>query len=295
MTARQGLLDHLAGGQTRVARAFKVTRADGVVMGFTDHDRDLEFDGVIFRAGTGLDAGALSAETGLSVDNGSVLGALRADAIRDADVARGLYDGASLEAWLVQWDAPQNRMRVFAGHLGEITYGQGAFSAELRGLSEALNQPRGRIYARQCGAVLGDRACGVDLSQPPFGIELRPVARDAAGLIFAASDLQDLPPAAFVQGNLRVLAGELIGNVAIVKSDTIIGSSRIITLWQDLPDLGAELPLMRLSVGCDKAWTTCRDRFDNLVNFQGFPDLPADDFIVSYPTRAADRSGGSRR
>jgi hypothetical protein len=29
---------------------------------------------------------------------------------------------------------------------------------------------------------------------------------------------------------------------------------------------------------------TCRDRFGNVDNFRGFPDIPSNDFVMSYPT-----------
>ena len=72
---------HLASGSTTLARVFAVTRKDGLVMGFTDHDRDLVFEGVTFRAETGLTAKALQMGTGLAVDNSEAIGALRSDAI----------------------------------------------------------------------------------------------------------------------------------------------------------------------------------------------------------------------
>ena len=69
MTYPQALKDHLATGVTTLARCFAVTRRDGVVIGFTDHDRDLSFDGILFRADSGLTAKAIQQSTGLSVDN----------------------------------------------------------------------------------------------------------------------------------------------------------------------------------------------------------------------------------
>ena len=67
---------HLATGLTTVARCWALTRSDGLRLGFTDHDCDLDFDGLSFRAGTGLSAMALQQATGLSVDNTEALGAL---------------------------------------------------------------------------------------------------------------------------------------------------------------------------------------------------------------------------
>src|SRR4051812_31581755 len=63
-TALQAKLDS---GVTTLARCWKVTRRDGVVLGFTDHDRDLVLDGVTFRAGTGFAASEATSRFDLAV------------------------------------------------------------------------------------------------------------------------------------------------------------------------------------------------------------------------------------
>ena len=50
-----------------------------------------------------------------------------------------------------------------------------------------------------------------------------------------------------------------------------------------------------LAAGCDKSFATCRDRFANAINFQGFPDIPGDDFIAATPVSGGLNDGGSRR
>ena len=47
-----GLQDHLDSGATTLAWCWKVERRDGTILGFTDHDLDLSFDGVTFAAAT---------------------------------------------------------------------------------------------------------------------------------------------------------------------------------------------------------------------------------------------------
>lgn len=49
-----GLAAHLAGGVTTLCRCWRLERKDGTVMGFTDHDRDLAFDSVTYRAASGF-------------------------------------------------------------------------------------------------------------------------------------------------------------------------------------------------------------------------------------------------
>lgn len=46
---------------------------------------------------------------------------------------------------------------------------------------------------------------------------------------------------------------------------------------------------------CDKRWATCAGTFANGVNFQGFPDIPGDDFLTAAPVEGGRHDGGSRR
>lgn len=48
-------------------------------------------------------------------------------------------------------------------------------------------------------------------------------------------------------------------------------------------------------LGCDKTWATCRQVFGNSDNFQGFPDIPGDDYLAAYPAEGGRHDGGSRR
>ena len=46
---------------------------------------------------------------------------------------------------------------------------------------------------------------------------------------------------------------------------------------------------------CDKRFETCVQVFENGANFQGFPDIPGDDFLTAYPVTGGRHDGGSRR
>ena len=163
---------HLQTGATTIARAWEVVRSDGVRMGFTDHDQDLLFDGLVFAADGGLSAQALSTATGLSVDNAEALGALSDANIQETDIRAGRFDGAEVKAWLVNWQNVVDRTLQFRGSIGEIVNTGNAFRAELRGLTEALNLPRGRVFQTACGAVLGDSDCGFDVDAAGYSAQI---------------------------------------------------------------------------------------------------------------------------
>jgi len=294
MSGVAGLDAHLAEGITGVARCWKVTRSDGVTYGFTDHDRGLAFEGVEFRPETGLSAAALSQTTGLSVDNTEAIGALSDAAITEEDIAAGRFDGASVEAWLVQWAAPENRVLQFRGSFGELTRGNGAFTAELRGLAEAMNKPTGRVYQRACSAVLGDSACRVDLGQPGYVAE-GAVASVEDARVFVFQGLDPFEPRWFERGRFEVLDGAASGLVGAIKIDRFDGTTRRVELWDRLRAAIVPGDRVRLTAGCDKRMETCRLKFSNLLNFRGFPDIPGGDWQVAHPSRVSARSGGSRR
>lgn len=294
MSGAAGLDAHLATGTTGVCRCWKLVRADGVHFGFTDHDRALGFDGVVFRPESGLSAAALMQTTGLSVDNTEAVGALSDAAITEADIAAGRYDGAGIEAWLVQWAAPENRVLQFRGTLGELTRAGGAFTAELRGLAERMNTPTGRVYQRGCAAVLGDGDCRFDLETPGYGAEVAVVAV-AEDRVLSLAGLAGFEARWFERGRCVVLDGAARGLVGAVKIDRPEGDLRRVELWDRLRAGIAVGDRVKLTAGCDKRMETCRLKFANLQNFRGFPDIPGEDWMVAHPARLSARDGGSRR
>jgi hypothetical protein len=196
---------HIESGATTLATCWKLTRLDEVVLGFTDHDVTLVVDGVAYAPMHGLDGSEAAARLGAQVDTGEVLGVLDSEAIAEDDIAAGLYDGALVETWRVNWRDTSQRMLQRRATIGEIVREDGRFRAELRSGQQALNRVRGRIYSPLCDAVLGDARCTVSDGHANFAL------------------------------------------------------------------------------GCDRRLTTCRDRFDNVVNFRGFPHIPGNDFILKYP------------
>jgi uncharacterized phage protein (TIGR02218 family) len=292
MSGAAALHAHLATGVTTTCRAWGLTRTDGVRLGFTDHDRDLAFEGWTFRAGTGLTSGTLSRKTGLSVDNVEAMGALSDAAIREADIVAGRYDGAKIVCWLVNWEDVAQRVVVFSGSLGEITRSDGAFRADLRGLSEPLGAPQGRAYQRICGASLGDASCGVDMSAPGRSATVA-VAEAFGDQRFRFSGVSGFAPDWFARGRFVVESGAASGLVGMIKADrTVAGGLREVTLWQGLRAEVVPGDAVRLQAGCDKRLSTCRDKFANTLNFQGFPFIPGDDWLTTYPKRSGRNDGG---
>jgi uncharacterized phage protein (TIGR02218 family) len=275
----------LDSGATRMCRCWLLTRRDGVQYGFTDHDVDLRIDGVDFVAGAGMDSSEIQSSTGLSVDNAQASGGLRADGLNEAEIAAGKFDGAGVTLWLVDWSAPELRVLLFRGHVGEIRRGTLAFEAELRGLAEALNKPVGRAYLRRCDARLGDARCRVDLQANGVsadGTVIQPVQGDVVRLAVESDK-----PAGWFDGGWLETGGQRLA----VQGDAVGGGGRELCLDRSV-FLAAGEPV-RLVAGCDGSMKSCREKFGNHLNFRGFPHMPDEDFVMSYPRDGEKPDGGS--
>jgi len=282
----------LDSGVTTLAQAWRLTRRDGVVLGFTDHDRDLVIDGVTYRAGTGFGASEASQRFDLSVDGGEIAGALDDDALSDADLAAGRFDAAEVETWLVDWSDVALKLLVARGKLGEVRREGPAFTAELRGLAGLLSQESGRLYTAKCGADLGDARCRVDLTSPAYrgsgavqGIE--------GTSMFTASGLGGFADNWFGAGRLSWNSGANAGLSIEIKLHRKLDGEVSLTLWQAMPEPLSIGDGFTVTAGCDKAFATCRERFGNADNFRGFPHIPGNDFILSYPTSGTVSDSGA--
>lgn len=277
----QGLAEHLAGSATTTCRAWRLTRRDGLVLGFTEHDRELAFAGTVFEAATGFQAGDVETGLGLSADAAEVAGAFSAAAISKADLAAGRYDGARVEMFLVNWQAPEEHLLLSTRELGEVRSGPNAFQAELRSLAANLDRPVGRIYARSCDAELGDHRCRVDLNDPAFAATGTVLAlMGADGL--TVGGLSGFEAGWFRQGRITFSSGALAGLEFEVSEHEIAEGMVRLALWSPPAGMPAPGDGFRIRAGCDKRRETCRAKFANLLNFQGFPFMPGSDFAYGY-------------
>lgn len=289
-TLTEGLAQSLASGATTLCHCWRVRRRDGVVLGFTDHDRALEFDGTRFEAASGWQASEVAAGLGLAVDNHDVAGALASGSVSEADILAGRYDGARIETFVVDWASPQDRVSIFTGSIGEVSRSGGAFVAEMRGLSQELSEVRGRLFGHLCDAELGDGRCGVDTQDPALrGAGTVTEALDDRTVI--ASGLPAFEGGWFRGGRLVWSSGANAGLAVSVADHRREDAGTRLALRESVAGIETG-DTFSVAAGCDKRFATCREKFANQANFRGFPHMPGNDFALSYPTRGDGRNRG---
>jgi uncharacterized phage protein (TIGR02218 family) len=283
----------LDSGVTTLCRCWLITRSDGVMRGFTDHDEDVVVNGVTCRAASGLTASEATEQLGLAVTGSELSGALSDDTLTEDDLAAGRYDAAAVEIWLVDWSEPNLAVKLNAGVLGEVRREGAAFTAEMRGLAHRFAEDNGRLFTATCSADLGDTKCKVDLTSATMRGE-GTVASIVGTSSFTASGLDAYADAWFTQGRLAFTGGANAGVAVEVKSHGVENGVVTLELWQAMPQPVGAGDTFVVTAGCDKHFDTCVAKFANAANFRGFPYIPGNDFLVSYPVAGeSGHDGGS--
>ena len=287
------LITHLLTGTTTLATCWILKRPDGLKLGFTDHDEPLALNGVVCEPATGMTGSEMRQSDGFASDDQTINGILSSDTISEADLISGRFDGATIETWRVNWQDPEQNLQLRTGYLGEVKLADRSFQVEIRGLSVALEQERGRIYQYGCDATCGDHRCGLDLSRPDLHFD---------GTVLAISSQTNLTVSLASRpaegrlslGQITMMSGAVEGMVFDILNHSQSEGNDLLELWLPLHKDVSPGDSVRLHVGCDKSFATCRDIYANQRNFRGFPHIPGNDFVLSSPDQHAIKDGSSR-
>ncbi len=266
----------LQGPLTSAAYGWRLERRDGVTLGFTSHDSDVEMDGLVLRASPGMMPSSITQSIGMEVDGLDVRGALTADAIRADDLGAGRWDAARLSIFLFDWTDPSADVRMLAvGELGAISHSSSEFEAEFKGPAAKLDIAVAPYTSPGCRADFCDADCGLNAAQFTHQAKIASVIGSVIGLA------APLPGghANFAFGKMRWLDG---ANCSL-WSDILSANASSIELMVPPPFLAPPGGRVELIEGCDKTIATCGTRFFNAINFRGEPYLPGNDILTRYP------------
>lgn len=273
-----GYLAHIAGSETTLAYALKITRRDGQVFGFTSHDQDVTISSVTYEAAQGLDVTSIVTSAGLGVDNLELSTLDDGTLFTHEQVLGGLWQNASFLLSRYNWSSPADGTEpVMAGTIGNVQLRQGAVVAELRGLQQYLQQPIGNASSKTCRARLGDSLCGVDLTSWTHSGTVTGVT---SRQVFTASALAQAADY-FGEGSVEWLTGNSAGLFAKVQTHATGG---VLTLTLAMPADIQVGDTFEVIAGCRKRLDSdCKTKFNNVLNFQGEPHRPGIDALTGAP------------
>jgi uncharacterized phage protein (TIGR02218 family) len=265
---------HIANRVTRLRTCWRITLRDETEILGTSSDLSLLIeDGTYagtYLADANISGSDVRSSADMSVDNMEVQGALASASttidVNAYDVEAGNFDNADVVMFLVDGDNPNDFQRILrAGWIGNIVRSaEGAYTAELRGLTQALTQTIGRTLGVGCDAELFDARCKLPTTGRIYTGEVTAIITPRR--TFSVSFDTSGPPAAgfLIGGRLTFDTGLNAGFVKEVREDT--PDIRVFDRTPAEIQVGDQFTVRE---GCPKTLVACRDRFNNIQNHRG--------------------------
>lgn len=271
------LQDHLDDTTTTMGCCWRITREDGIIFRLTDADVPVQLSDGEY---TPTDAGRPSAienTTDLTTGNLTVQQILSSDQITVDDLNAGLFDNAKVELYWINYENPgQGHITLFVGYFGQVEMHDDVdFEVELKSLSTILEQSVARQYTQQCDADFGDSRCGLSVEDYTY-----------SGTVTAVTDNQIFTDTSITEEDNYYKYGKLTwtsGNNNTYQVEVKNQTAGQITLFLPMPYSIEVGDTFNVIAGCDKYFNTCKNKFDNVINFRGFPHVPGRDSIGTYP------------
>jgi uncharacterized phage protein (TIGR02218 family) len=278
-TLPSALAAHIATRNTTLATALKITRTDGTVFGFTTHDIDDVVGGVTYSANPGLDATDIVLAADAAVGNLQLTTLHDGSVFTTADVLGGKWRNAKFLLFRYNWASPGDGIDILlAGTVGEFQLMQNSVVAELRDLRQYLQQSVGDASSKTCRARLGDGRCKKDLTAftrtgTLTGVTSRQVFQDMSRLEAIHW---------FDEGEITFTDGANVGIHAKIKQFDSSGTFELALPLSGEVGIGDSYIAI---AGCTKRLQEdCRDKFDNVLNFQGEPHRQGLNSLTAPPT-----------
>jgi uncharacterized phage protein (TIGR02218 family) len=275
---------------TRWAQTWTITRTDGQVFAFTSLDRPLTFRGIEHLPCNSMLASAVELSTVVGATGNMELNGILSDSgVSEADLYNGLFDGASIEVWMVPWDNSGGEIpfRLMGGVVGTNGHGETSFNQEILTPGAQLAQ-RALLetYTPGCRYGFGtsvDPRCPVDLvaltvSGSVTGTAIPNASTTATRRIFTDSTRAEAD-GSFNLGRLTWTGGPNAGAISEIKD--FIGGQFI--LWEALLSPIGIGDTYDATPGCDKSSADHLLFNADMVDFGGFPMVPGSDSILQSP------------
>lgn len=252
----------------------RIECTNGLIVRLTDYPRDLMMSGSLYKSDNGYQFTGSQSGTSMAAGSMDLDGVATITGISRDQLSSGVFDNARLYVFATSHRAPvEDQEPVGAAILGRTTLEDDNYRIEMMALVDLLNQTVGRSHGTLCDKILGSQTyagCKVDLA--PLTV---------TGSITSVTDAQHFADSSrseggdwFAVGSIRFTTGDNVGLKPLeIKSYLADGSIETFEPAYYPIQVGDEYEMVP---GCRKRMIEdCKDKFDNVLNYGGFPSIPA--------------------
>jgi uncharacterized phage protein (TIGR02218 family) len=268
------LLEHIVSASATVAICVKITPSTGSIIGFTSTNSDLPISGVTYRAATGVSASQLETAAGTHAANMELTTILSSNGISAAEIETPKWQGASVEVFLVNYEAlTMGELVLVIGRLADFkTQVPLIVTAEARGLNNALLNQVGRVTAVLCDADFGDDRCGLDLVALGYVKTAKAITTVTSTSVFRVASLIGTGVDYFKNGKVEIETGSNAG-LGVFEVKTFDNSNGEFVLHRPVPYALTTSDTIKATRGCLKRVVDCSG-YNNIENNRSFPFVP---------------------
>lgn len=258
-----------------ISNCILVELENGSYHGFTDHNESITTLGFTFNPAPGLQKIKMNNSTGSSISN-TELGSAWVD-IPEDDLKAGKFDNAKVSLYWVNWEHPEyGGYLSYSGKIGSISWSESGFIADIVSHMKDLEKLFSLSFTANCRHDLFSTSvtpgiagyCGINkllhtfqgtithINVPYYSFEVSGSCLGKAANYFAF-------------GEIKVTSG--INEGAILPIKNIVDTTLAFSL--PTPYDFAIGDTFTISGGCDKTAATCKAKFNNILNFGGFPHI----------------------
>lgn len=259
-----------------ICTCFKIERLDGVILGFTDHDHTVKIgEELYFPSLTKLESINKTYETNINTTNNTHV--FRNDGFKIEDIKANKYFNAKYTISIVNWNDTTKQNIIFVGYFGKITVNyQGSESftlnSEIRSVFSKLKQKNTAVTVKLCPLKLGESGvglCNADMTNNIDYFNVVTVLSQKQFIVDSNNTTDNYYGSIFFTGGLN---NGISGTIY-----TYDGTTKTITLWENLPYLINVADTLGAIRVCNKDVNSCSNDFNNILNHGGFPNIPGND------------------
>ncbi|MGL9726392.1 MAG: DUF2163 domain-containing protein [Wolbachia sp.] len=233
-------------------------------MGFTDYDEDLNVNNIFYKSSSGFTASSIILNSDLRADNLEIEGILNSTDIKEEDILSGKYDFAKIEIFLVNYkDLNQGMMGLHFRILSKVTLNNGRLIAEIKELATKLERSIAELYSPVCRAQFCDDRCRANTKK--FS-RMSTITKIIDERRFENTNLIESDE--YYKHGVAKFFSPVTFEV-IVKEY----KNKVVTLFSPPPYQISAGNKYSILTSCNKAFLTCKNKFNNTVNFRGEPHI----------------------
>jgi len=254
------------------SHCLRIETSGGLIVRLTDHPRDLTMgNGQVYRTDSGYQFTGQQSTTSMSPGVMDIEGIANVAGVGRDELSSGVFDGARLYVFATTWKTPiDDEEPVGAAILGKATLLDGRYRIEMMALIDALNQSVGKTFTAACQKTFGGQeyaGCKVALGPLTVTGTLTAVTSSSIVTDSARSEVSDY----FGAGTIQFTSGANAGLKPMEIKSYASGVIEVFEAFHYLPSVGDAYTMIP---GCRQRQTDCINKWNNIVNFGGFSNVP---------------------